>query len=34
MSKAVIAARKAYGLSNQDIVDAALYHRLGILLFE
>lgn len=34
MSRAVIAARRAYGLSDQDMVDAALYHRLGILLFE
>ena len=34
MSGAVIAARRAYGLSDQDMVDAALYRRLGILLFE
>lgn len=34
MSKAVVAARRAFGLSEQDIVDAALYHRLGVLLFE
>lgn len=34
MSRAVIAARRAYGLSDQDMVDAALYRRLGILLFE
>ena len=33
-SRAVLAARKAYGLSDQDIVDDALYDRLGILLFE
>ncbi len=34
MSRAVVAARKAHGLSDQDLVDAALYRRLGILLFE
>ena len=34
MSRAVIAARRTYGLSDQDMVDAALYRRLGILLFE
>ncbi|MBQ9300985.1 MAG: L,D-transpeptidase family protein [Clostridia bacterium] len=33
-SKAVLAARKAFGLSNEDIVDYALYARLGIMLFE
>ena len=33
-SKAVIAARKAHGLSDQDVVDGALYRCLGILLFE
>ena len=34
MSAAVLRARKAYGLNNSDMVDAALLDRLGILLFE
>ena len=34
MSKAVLAARKAYGLTAADTVDAALYAKLGIVLFE
>ncbi|MBR5232487.1 MAG: L,D-transpeptidase family protein [Clostridia bacterium] len=34
MSKAVLAARKAYGLAAVDTVDAALYAKLGIVLFE
>ena len=33
-SRAVLAARKAYGLSQEDIVDGALYAKLGIILFE
>ena len=33
-SRAVLAARRASGLTGQDVVDAALYRRLGILLFE
>lgn len=33
-SEAVLRARKAYGLSTVDVVDAALLRRLGILLFE
>lgn len=33
-SRAVIAARRAYGLSNEDVVDHALYAKLGIQLFE
>ncbi|MBQ7455459.1 MAG: L,D-transpeptidase family protein [Clostridia bacterium] len=33
-SRAVLAARKAHGLSNVDVVDAALYAKLGIALFE
>jgi len=33
-SNAVRKARKAFGLTDQDIVDAALYSRLGIVLFE
>ena len=33
-SRAVLAARKSYHLSNEDIVDGALYTCLGILLFE
>ena len=33
-SRAVLAARKAYGLSAVDVVDGALYGRLGIVLFE
>ncbi len=31
---AVLAARKAFGLSNVDIVDYALYQKLGLTLFE
>lgn len=34
MSQAVLAARKAYRLSAEDVVDGALYQRLGIVLFE
>ena len=34
MSRAVLAARKAYGLTQTDTVDAALYAKLGIVLFE
>ena len=34
MSRAVLAARKAYRLSAQDTVDYALYAKLGIMLFE
>lgn len=34
MSQAVLAARKAYHLSFEDIVDGALYNCLGIVLFE
>lgn len=33
-SRAVLAARKAYGLNRADIVDGALYKALGMLLFE
>lgn len=33
-SRAVLAARRAFGLPQTDTVDAALYQRLGILLFE
>lgn len=33
-SKAVRAARKAYGLPDADIADEALYKKIGILLFE
>ena len=33
-SRAVVAARKDFGLSYEDVVDYALYTRLGILLFE
>ncbi|MBQ9197314.1 MAG: L,D-transpeptidase family protein [Clostridia bacterium] len=33
-SRAVLAARRAFGLSDRDIVDQALYERLGIMLFE
>lgn len=33
-SRAVIAARKAYGLSSDDIIDYALWNRLGIMPFE
>ena len=33
-SRAVLAARRAYGLSAEDIVDYALYAKLGIMLFE
>lgn len=33
-SRAVKAARKAFGLSDVDVVDNALYGRLGIMLFE
>lgn len=33
-SRAVKAARRAFGLSDRDVVDAALYARLGITLFE
>lgn len=33
-SRAVLAARRAYGLKEEDAVDAALYGRLGIMLFE
>lgn len=34
MSRAVLAARKTYGLSQADIVDTALYTKLHIALFE
>lgn len=34
MSKAVLAARETYRLSAEDVVDGALYQRLGIVLFE
>jgi len=34
MSKAVLSARKAFGLAAVDTVDAALYAKLGIVLFE
>ncbi len=34
MSRAVLAARKAHGLKNADIVDQALYGALGVTLFE
>ena len=33
-SAAVRRARKAFGLSDQDVVDAALYKALGLMLFE
>ena len=33
-SRAVLAARKAFGLTNEDVVDYALYAKLGIMLFE
>ena len=33
-SRAVLAARRDFGLSDQDRVDSALYARLGIMLFE
>jgi len=33
-SRAVTAARRAFGLSSADVVDGALYARLGISLFE
>ena len=33
-SRAVLAARKKYGLSDQNVVDYALYAKLGIALFE
>lgn len=33
-SRAVKAARKAFGLNAEDVVDAALYAKLGIWLFE
>lgn len=33
-SRAVLAARKAFGLSQEDVVDGALYAKLGIILFE
>lgn len=34
MSRAVLSARKAFGLAAVDTVDAALYAKLGIVLFE
>lgn len=33
-SRAVLRARKSYQLTHEDIVDAALYEKLGIMLFE
>ncbi len=33
-TQAVLAARKAYQLSAEDIVDGALYEKIGIVLFE
>lgn len=34
MTQAVLSARKAYQLSREDIVDGALYRKIGIVLFE